>query len=493
MGRKLQAKHISKKRNVGKETNKFQLQKRKELAVLTDKVLKLTSVFRTTGNTLKSWDHHLEIDTIIKEIINIENALYPKEPSVERKEKLDKYLIWLRDNGALFQGVEISEFEGYDMGLKATKDFNEDSLILTVPGKVMLSEKDAIESELSSFINVDPVLKNMRNITLALYLLLERSKSESFWKPYIDVLPEKYNTVLYFTAEELAELKPSPVLESSLKLYRSISRQYAYFYNKIQTVDMPVLKSLRDVFTFDNYRWAASTVMTRQNNIQLADGTMTAFIPLWDMCNHEQGKITTEYSEERDRSECFALRNFKAGEQIFIYYGARPNCDLFLHNGFVYPDNPNDSLSLALGISSGDAARSTRLALLSKLGLSHLTYFQLYRGEAPVSAELLAFIRIFNMNQEELSKWSNAGVPGELVSWDEGSSAAVGGELERRAHGYLLTRCKLIRAAYKDTETPPDNAHRINIKLLKQCEVQILDGAIKYLEKFLEQLPATHK
>lgn len=104
MGRKLQAKHISKKRNVGKETNKFQLQKRKELAVLTDKVLKLTSVFRTTGNTLKSWDHHLEIDTIIKEIINIENALYPKEPSVERKEKLDKYPIWLRDNGAQFEG-----------------------------------------------------------------------------------------------------------------------------------------------------------------------------------------------------------------------------------------------------------------------------------------------------------------------------------------------------------------------------------------------------
>ncbi|KPJ20027.1 Histone-lysine N-methyltransferase setd3 [Papilio machaon] len=233
MGRKLQAKHISKKRNVGKETNKFHLQKRKELAVLIDKVLKLTSVFQTTGNTLKSWDHHLEIEAIVKEIINIENALYPKDAQIERKEKLDKYLIWLRDNGAQFEGVEISEFEGYDMGLKATKDFPEDSLILTVPGKLMLSEKDAIESELNTFINADPILMNMPNIALAMFLLLERNKSESFWKPYIDVLPEKYNTILYFTAEELVELKPSPVLESSLKLYRSITRQYAYFYNKI--------------------------------------------------------------------------------------------------------------------------------------------------------------------------------------------------------------------------------------------------------------------
>ncbi|XP_013173018.1 PREDICTED: histone-lysine N-methyltransferase setd3 [Papilio xuthus] len=492
MGRKLQAKHISKKRNVGKETNKFHLQKRKELTVLIDKVLKLTSVFRTTGNTLKSWDHHLEIDAIVKEIIGIENELYPKDAQIERKEKLDKYLIWLRDNGAQFEGVEISEFEGYDMGLKATKDFPEDSLILTVPGKLMLTEKNAIESELNSFINVDPILMNMSNISLALYLLLERSKPESFWKPYIDVLPDKYNTILYFTAEELAQLKPSPVLEASLKLYRSITRQYAYFYNKIHTGNIPVLKSLRDVFTFDNYRWAASTVMTRQNNIQLAEGTTTAFIPLWDMCNHEQGKITTDFSKERDRSECYALRDFKAGEQIFIFYGARPNCDLFLHNGFVYPDNPSDSLSLALGISSGDAARDTRLALLTKLGLARLTYFHLYSGDSPVSAELLAFIRIFNMNQEELSKWSNDGLPGDLVSSDPTSSEAVGADLEKRSYTYLLTRCKLIRASYKKDpeETAPDTPHRRNIKLLKQCEVQILDGAIKYLENILEKMSA---
>ncbi|KPI92511.1 Histone-lysine N-methyltransferase setd3 [Papilio xuthus] len=217
-------------------------------------------------------------------------------------------------------------------------------------------------------------------------------------------------------------------------------------------------------------RWAASTVMTRQNNIQLAEGTTTAFIPLWDMCNHEQGKITTDFSKERDRSECYALRDFKAGEQIFIFYGARPNCDLFLHNGFVYPDNPSDSLSLALGISSGDAARDTRLALLTKLGLARLTYFHLYSGDSPVSAELLAFIRIFNMNQEELSKWSNDGLPGDLVSSDPTSSEAVGADLEKRSYS--------------------DTPHRRNIKLLKQCEVQILDGAIKYLENILEKMSA---
>lgn len=103
--------------------------------------------------------------------------------------------------------------------------------------------------------------------------------SDSFWKPYIDILPEKYPTILYYTSDELAELRvitslinesycfnyylsfniihilqPSPTFESSLKLYRSIARQYAYFYIKIHTLGIPVLKNLQDIFTFENYR-----------------------------------------------------------------------------------------------------------------------------------------------------------------------------------------------------------------------------------------------
>ncbi|CAK1582718.1 unnamed protein product [Parnassius mnemosyne] len=241
-------------RKDGKQNNKYLQQKRKELLVLIDKVLKLTSVFQTPGNALKSWDHHLEIDSIIQEIINIESSFNSKDNKTERHTNLKEYVNWLHENGAQFEDVEISNFEGFDLGLKAMKDFPEDSLILTVPSKIMMSEKDALESELGLFINLDPILKNMPNITLALFLLLEKRKEDSFWKPYIDILPDKYNTVLYFTSTELAELKPSPVFESSLKLCRSIARQYAYFYSKVHTVNMPVLKKLQDIFTYNNYR-----------------------------------------------------------------------------------------------------------------------------------------------------------------------------------------------------------------------------------------------
>lgn len=72
-------------------------------------------------------------------------------------------------------GIEISEFEGYDLGLKATKDFPESSLLLTVPRKLMLTAQEAADSDLNAFITIDPLLQNMPNITLALFLLSEKS------------------------------------------------------------------------------------------------------------------------------------------------------------------------------------------------------------------------------------------------------------------------------------------------------------------------------
>lgn len=43
-------------------------------------------------------------------------------------------------------------------------------------------------------------------------------------------------------------------------------------------------------------RWAVSSVMTRQNQIPLEDGSglTLALIPLWDMCNHTNGLVSEQ-------------------------------------------------------------------------------------------------------------------------------------------------------------------------------------------------------
>lgn len=120
----------------------------------------------------------------------------------------------------------------------------------------------AKDSEIGRLIEKDPMLKTMSNVSLALHLLLEKTSPASFWEPYINTLPTSYDTVLYFSASDFEHLKGSPAFEEGLKQFKYVARQYAYFYRKFQNT------ILKDYFTFEEYRWAVSTVMTRQNQVK---------------------------------------------------------------------------------------------------------------------------------------------------------------------------------------------------------------------------------
>jgi len=65
-------------------------------------------------------------------------------------------------------------------------------------------------SSLGTLITNDQLLRSMPNIALALFLIHEQSQSK--WKPYIDILPNHFNTPLYFDYDQLNRLKPSAAL-----------------------------------------------------------------------------------------------------------------------------------------------------------------------------------------------------------------------------------------------------------------------------------------
>jgi histone-lysine N-methyltransferase SETD3 len=135
-------------------------------------------------------------------------------------------------------------------------------VVIRIPHKVLMSVDTARDSEIGRLIEHDPMLQSMNNVALALHLLLEKTSPASFWEPYINTLPHTYTTVLYFSAEDFQALRGSVAFEDALKQYKNVARQYAYFYKKFQST------MLKDYFTYDEYRWAVSTVMTRQNEVR---------------------------------------------------------------------------------------------------------------------------------------------------------------------------------------------------------------------------------
>lgn len=227
--------------------NNLSSAERQELQYLVGLLLK--TVYNECTNPKEEWEQYLNIQEILKRIQVLEAPLQRKpEAASSRSNRLaniDKFYQWAKENGVQYEGVQIKEFPGYDLGLEATRDIKKDEVIFAIPRKLILSEEHLECVFVRNFFKLS-------NLKLAFALMVESLKTESFWKPYIDLLPERYNTVLYYTVEEMAQLKGSNALSAALKQCRLIARLYAIIYHWPKG-EIP-LQDFKEIFNYDLYR-----------------------------------------------------------------------------------------------------------------------------------------------------------------------------------------------------------------------------------------------
>ncbi|KAK9891638.1 hypothetical protein WA026_015602 [Henosepilachna vigintioctopunctata] len=255
MGRREHSESLNKSDKSGNQHNLTN----PDLRECVNRLLKLSTdsiPLQSNSNTLLSY--HNDLSVIIDKIKLLESQ-QSDNGSIEydydriSNDKLVAFTDWLKSNGAIFNGCSIADFPGYDLGLKADVDVTYGTLFIAVPTKLMMRIESAKKSILKNLISKHQILKDMENVTMAIYLLVEKFKNDSFYKPYIDILPRSYSTVLYFSTEELKELKGSPTLELAVGLIKNICRQYAYFHIMFDHGDDPVSRLLKPHFTFEEY------------------------------------------------------------------------------------------------------------------------------------------------------------------------------------------------------------------------------------------------
>lgn len=467
---------------------------KKEVMELATQLLELCSKPIPPGP--KEIEDFPEIYSMVEKIRNIQADVSYVQP--DRQASIPAFIQWLNNNEVDTSAIEIEDVQHLGYGVKATKDLKEMDPFIIVPRKIMLTTDTARESGLDALIVEDKILQAMPSIVLALHLLCERRSAESYWKPYLDMIPGRYTTPLYFTPEEMTLLKGSPAYKDCVNQYRNIARQYAYFYRVIQNNPAAAKLPIRNCFTYDDYRWAVSTVMTRQNQVPTPDGEQLTFglIPLWDMCNHCNGTITTDYNVEDDCSECFALRDFAQGEQILIFYGARSNAELLIHSGFVYPDNEWDRIAVKLGISKGDPLYDRKQDLLTNLGLEVSRSFFIHGGRIPVDPQILAFLRVFCMSEENLKEFNSVALTEEKMESIGDMERPVSRENEEKVWSFLETRSTLLLKAYtttaeEDCDLLKSADYNENQKLLihlRMCEKKILRSAQVFAQTMTEKV-----
>ncbi|GIY12281.1 actin-histidine N-methyltransferase [Caerostris darwini] len=365
------------------------------------------------------WDEIVEIFEVLDTIQALEKSY--KIPFPDRKNNWERFYEWCEENGAEFS---------------------------------------SIESRLGPLISSDAILQHMPNVQIAMHLLTELLDPKSFWLPYISILPSSYSTILYFTLNEIKELQKSPAIDEVLKFLRSIVRQYCYFFQLFQRD--PYAKSLNigQYFTYDLYRWAVSSTMTRQNIVHFFDGKqqVTVLVPLFDMCNHTNGKVC-------------------------MFYGPRTNAEFLVHNGFVYPENENDAVEIKLGISKNDPLCSQKNELCSKLNISANGPFFLHKHNH-VNDELMKFLQVNVMTSNDMEGVLNGNQKiTDLLLSEEFS------DLRKKAFIFLRDRVNLLLKAYGTTleededllkQSSLESIHRHMAVQLRVCEKRILSATYEY-------------
>uniref|UniRef100_A0A4W5RC81 protein-histidine N-methyltransferase n=1 Tax=Hucho hucho TaxID=62062 RepID=A0A4W5RC81_9TELE len=454
--------------------------------LISDLLQKCSSAAPSPG---KEWEEYIQIRGLVEKIRKKQKGISVIFEG-SREEFFPELMAWAQESGASCEGVEIANFAGEGFGLRATKDIKAEELFLWIPRTMLMTVESAKNSVLGPLYSQDRILQAMGNVTLALHLLCERADPSSPWLPYIKTLPGDYDTPLYYEEEEVRHLLSTQAIQDILSQYKNTARQYAYFYKVIQTHLTTSKLPLKDAFTFDDYRWAVSSVMTRQNQIPTEDGSRVtlALIPLWDMCNHTNGLITTGYNLEDDRCECVALQDYKENEQIYIFYGTRSNAEFVIHNGFFFQENAHDRVKIKLGVSKSERLYAMKAEVLARAGIPSSSIFALHCSDPPISAQLLAFLRVFCMTEEELKDYlvgehainkiftlGNTEFP---VSWDN----------EIKLWTFLETRAALLLQTYKTSSqvsedfthlTNPDLSFHSRVAIqLRLAEKQILERVV---------------
>lgn len=127
-------------------------------------------------------------------------------------ESVQTFWQWLCDEGVVSSKTPVRPGvvpEG--LGLVATRNIGKGDVVLEVPRRFWINPDAAAASEIGS---VCSGLKPW--VSVALFLLTERSKEDSKWKYYIDILPESTDSTIYWWVQFKLFLGLSANFSSSL-------------------------------------------------------------------------------------------------------------------------------------------------------------------------------------------------------------------------------------------------------------------------------------
>ncbi|KAF1837820.1 RuBisCO-cytochrome methylase [Decorospora gaudefroyi] len=352
------------------------------------------------------------------------------------------FLAWLRQSGAeISPKIAPQDLRDKDAGrgVVATQTIAENEFLFRIPRSTILSVENSIlstEIPAPTFAHLGPWL------SLILVMLYEyQNGNVSNWAPYFAVLPQSFDTLMFWADDELAQLEASAVLykigkEDADEMFAEqlvpVIEEFANIFFSGDPRAQSLAKEMRSSRNLERMHKIGSLIMAYAFDVEPSspsakevddegfaeeeedEALPKAMVPLADMLNADADQCNARLFYEKDYLEMKALKPINAGEEVFNDYGPLPRSDLLRRYGYI-TDNyaqydvveiPTDLVAELL--SKEGVWREERLQYLEEQEVLDSGYdivasdpFTLYESLSP---ELVVLVQSMLLSDEEFEK-----------------------------------------------------------------------------------------
>lgn len=256
---------------------------------------------------------------------------------VELKDKFQALKDWICKNGGYIGPLSVKN-GSHGNTIVATDKVSTDDVIMKIPARVWLTGEDYADK-------YDLTVE----VATMLQLITELNKANSFYKPYLDLLPEYHS------------FNTHPILnfENYKDEWASIHPQFVIGVQKVIDIFKKDASEIQDIIDIDDetIKYVSLLYVTRSWDF---------LIPCADLFQHKQSNTKTGHT--CDKTGMFLImagEDYEVDDEIFISYGCKDNLDLLRAYDFYIPDL--DFICLSPPLPELDKSLTTDLNLALKL------------------------------------------------------------------------------------------------------------------------------
>lgn len=323
--------------------------------------------------------------------------------------------------GSVSAGIEFVQSGAEGFGVFARKPVATGEPLVKVPYHMCITVDRIIQySPLKGIFEDNEGLLDYPDEVLAIGLMYAKLRNDPAcpWQTHVAMLPEEFNTTIFWSVDELEELKGNSVYHLTQMMKRQIAGDFNSIHHPLSEAYPAVLGGV----TIELYSWALSVVYSRTLEITRGGKHTRCIVPVLDMANHNPhtGAVpfdTFQYDDATDCVSFVAHADLSPGEQCYAVYGLYPNSKLIYNYGFVVLNNPHRAIDMWVKVPPTSVASEAKNAFLQKSALTREQTYDFKGTVRPgyVSPALLATIRVIQADESELPLLQRA-VQGRMLS-----------------------------------------------------------------------------